>query len=197
MRTVQVSPAEVEKRLVRFRSLTPRSQAEASATGIPAAASQSLAADVNYTYMAPKLPNDSMITAHAAITGGDAGDAISVSMAVCQPGHGPELHAHMHTVEAFFCLKGRFAVKWGDQGENQLTLEPYDFVHLPPGVVRTFVNVGDTEGELLVIIQGDRNEFNDVSFTPEAGQRIADTYGPEVKALMEANGRSFDAGLVD
>ena len=195
MRTVQVSPAEVEKRLVRFKSLTPRSQAEAAATGIPAAASQALAADTNYTYMAPKLPSDSMITAHAAITGGDAGDAISVSMAVCRPGNGPELHAHMHTVEAFFCLKSRFAVKWGDQGENQIILEPYDFVHLPPGVVRTFVNVGEDDGELLVIIQGDRNEFNDVSFTPEAGQRIVESFGPGVKAKMEANGRSFTAGL--
>jgi uncharacterized RmlC-like cupin family protein len=192
-----MSPAEAEQRLVRFKSLTPRSQAEAAKTGIPAEASQSLAADVNYTYMAPKLPSDSMITAHAAITGGDAGDAISVSMAVCAPGHGPELHAHMRTVEAFFCLRSRFAVKWGDRGENEIVLEPYDFVHLPPGVVRTFVNVGDTEGELLVIIQGDRHDFNDVSFTPEAGERIADTYGPAVKAAMEANGRSFDAGLVD
>lgn len=197
MRTVQVTPAEIDQRVVRFKSLTPRSQAEAAKTGIPAEASQALAADTNYTYMAPKLPNDSMITAHAAITGGDAGDAISVSMAVCHPGHGPELHAHMHTVEAFFCLRGRFAVQWGDQGEQQIILEPYDFVHVPPGVVRTFVNVGDTDGELLVIIQGDRNEFNDVSFTPEAGRRIAEKFGPEVKAAMEANGRSFDAGLVD
>ena len=43
------------------------------------------------------------------------------------------------------------AVKWGDKGENEITLDPYDFVHVPPGVVRTFVNVGDEDGELLVI----------------------------------------------
>jgi mannose-6-phosphate isomerase-like protein (cupin superfamily) len=195
MRTAQVTPEELAKRIVRFKSLTPRSKADAAASDIPAEASQALAADVNYTYMAPELPHNSVITAHAAIRGGDAGDAISVSMAVCRPGNGPELHAHMHTVEAFFCLKGRFAVKWGDKGENEITLDPYDFVHVPPGVVRTFVNVGDEEGELLVIIQGDRNEFDDVSFTPEAGDRIVERFGPDVKAKMEANGRSFTAGL--
>jgi len=195
MRTISVTPEEMAARVVRYKELTPRSQADAAATGIPPEAAQALAADVNYTYMAPELPNDSMITAYARIRGGDAGDAISVSMAICEPGNGPQLHAHTHTVEAFFCLSSRFEIRWGDKGEECLLLEPYDFIHVPPGVVRTFVNVGDERGALLVIIQGDRHEFDDVSFTPEAGEMIARRFGEEVRRRMEASGRSFDAGL--
>ena len=63
MRTAQVTPEELAKRVVRFKSLTPRSKADAAASDIPAEASQALAADVNYTYMAPELPHHSIITA--------------------------------------------------------------------------------------------------------------------------------------
>lgn len=101
----------------------------------------------------------------------------------------------MRTVEAFFCLRGRFAVKWGDAGENELILEPYDFLPVPPGVVRTFVNVGDSDGELLVIIQGDRTDFDDVEMTPALAGEVEQRFGPEIRAKLEANGRRFTAGI--
>ena len=60
-----------------------------------------MSADGNYSYLAPRMEGQSIIQRHAALAGGDAGDSISVSMAVCSPGRGPILHAHMNTVEAF------------------------------------------------------------------------------------------------
>jgi uncharacterized RmlC-like cupin family protein len=149
--------------------------------------------DANYTYLAPAMDGQSVIQRYAALTGGDAGDAISVSLAVCSPGRGPTLHAHLNTVEAFFCLSSRFAIQWGLRGENEIVLEPWDFIHVPKGVVRTFTNVGDGEGALLVIIQGKRNEFNDVVNAPYVAEQLAERFGPDAVKQLEATGRSFYA----
>ncbi len=106
MRTISVTPEEMAARACASRRSHWRSARRTPPPPASSAeASQALTADVNYTYMAPSLPNNSLITAHAAIrAGGDAGDAISLSMAVCEPGHGPE-PTRMHTVEAFFASR--------------------------------------------------------------------------------------------
>jgi mannose-6-phosphate isomerase-like protein (cupin superfamily) len=137
------------------------------------------------------MQGQSIIQRYAALSGGDAGDAISVSMAVCSPGRGPALHAHLNTVEAFFCLSSRFAIEWGPRGEESIVLEPWDFIHVPKGVVRTFRNVGDEEGALLVIIQGRRNEFDDVVNAPYVAEQLAERFGPDAVASVEASGRRF------
>jgi uncharacterized RmlC-like cupin family protein len=197
MKTIQVSPEEMEKRVVRFKKQIPRSQILQQRTSVPAEVNEFFSADVNYTYMAPQLPNNSTITSTAAITGGDAGDAISVSLAFCKPGGGPQLHAHMHTVEAFFCLKGRFDITWGDKGEHKLTLDPYDFIPVPPGVLRTFTNVSDEDGALLVIIQGDKQKFRDVQFSPDMADYVQQRWGADILSKLEASGRVFKAGVAE
>src|SRR4051794_14502069 len=101
MKSIEVSPNEMEARIARFKTLTPRSKAFASTTGIPAEVNEWFAADQNYTLMAPAMSDNSPITKLAAIRGGDWGDAISVSIAVCKPGGGPQLHMHAKTVECF------------------------------------------------------------------------------------------------
>jgi len=141
--------------------------------------------------MAPAMEGQSIIQRYAAMAGGDAGDAISVSLAVCSPGRGPTLHAHLNTVEAFFCLSGRFAIEWGPRGEESVVLEPWDFIHVPKGVVRTFRNVGDTEGALLVIIQGQRNTFDDVVNAPYVAEQITQRFGPGAVTKLEELGRQF------
>jgi mannose-6-phosphate isomerase-like protein (cupin superfamily) len=189
MATVVVSEEEMEQRVVRFKSLTPRPKP------VPDDAPQELTdfmtADENYSYMAPAMTSQSVIQKYAAMTGGDAGDSISVSLAVCSPGRGPALHAHLNTVEAFFCLSGRFAIEWGERGEQSVTLEPWDFIHVPKGIVRTFRNIGDQEGALLVIIQGNRNEFDDVVNPPYVAQQIVERFGEGVLRSFEASGRVF------
>lgn len=196
MKTIDLTPDEMEQRIVRFRQLKPRSLIAQDKTGIPSEVTRSLAADRNYTYMAPVLPNNSAITENAALRGGDAGNAISVSLAICDPGYGPQLHAHARTVESFFCISGRFSITWGDKGQHTTVLEPLDFIAIPKGVVRTFKNVSDEkDAKLLVIIQGDKQDFGDVYFVPEVAQMLMARFGPDIKAKLEATGRRFTAGV--
>lgn len=185
---------QMEAHIVRFGAMKPRSREAQAALGIPAEVSEFMAADRNYTYVAPNVDAHSPITRFAALRGGDHGDAITISLAVCAPGKGPQLHAHMKTVESFFCLKGQFEVRWGDRGEHQTRMDPYDFIAVPAGVVRTFRNIGDEEAHLLVVIQGNRNDFNDVHHTVEVGQTVERTFGAKARDLLVASGRRFDVG---
>jgi len=182
---------EIEARMVRFKDMEPRPKPAADV--LPPEVVDFLTADANYSYMAPKMEGQSIIQRYAALSGGDAGDAISISVAVCSPGRGPALHAHLNTVEAFFCLSSRFAIEWGERGEQSVVLEPWDFIHLPKGLVRTFRNVGDVEGALLVVIQGNRDEFDDVVDSPYVPEQVADRFGGDVVELVRASRRRFSA----
>jgi mannose-6-phosphate isomerase-like protein (cupin superfamily) len=188
--TSSLSREEMLRRMVRFKDMTPRPKPGAGV--VPQEIVDFLTATENYSYLAPAMEGQSVIQRYAALQGGDAGDAISVSLAVCKPGDGPALHAHQNTVEAFFCLSGRFAITWGDQGEQAVELEKWDFIHVPKGVVRTFTNVGATDGALLVIIQGRRNEFDDVVNPPYVAEQIAKTFGSQALEQLERSGRTFD-----
>ena len=189
MRSTPVSQEEMEARVVRFKDMAPRPKP--SPDGVPSEVVDFMTADRNYSYLAPAMEGRSIIQQYAALVGGDAGDAISVSIAECSPGNGPALHAHLNTVEAFFCLSGRFAITWGDEGEHSVTLEPWDFVHVPKGVVRTFTNVGTTDGALLVIIQGNRDEFDDVVSPPYVVEQLEERFGADVVARLGAGGTGF------
>ena len=189
MRSTPVTQEQMEARIVRFKDMAPRPKP--STPGVPSAVTDFMTADRNYSYLAPAMEGQSIIQQYAALTGGDAGDAISVSIAECAPGNGPALHADVNTVEAFFCLRGRFAIEWGDQGERSVVLEPWDFIHVPKGVVRTFKNVGDTDGAVLVIIQGNRNEFDDVVTPPYVTRQLEERFGRGVVAKLDAGGTRF------
>ena len=189
MDSTTVTPEEMAARMVRFKDMAPRPKPGAGE--VPDEVVEWMTADANYSYLAPAMDGQSIIQRYAALTGGDAGDAISVSLAVCSPGRGPTLHAHLNTVEAFFCLSSRFAIEWGPEGENAVVLEPWDFIHVPKGVVRTFKNVGDEEGALLVIIQGQRNTFDDVVNAPYVAEQISERFGAEAVEKLEQVGRRF------
>jgi mannose-6-phosphate isomerase-like protein (cupin superfamily) len=187
--SVTVSRDEMERRVVHFKDMPPRPKPGAGK--VPDEVIEFMTADANYSYLAPTMEGQSFIQRFAALSGGDAGDAISVSLAVCSPGRGPTLHSHLNTVEAFFCLSGRFAITWGPQGEESIVLEPWDFIHVPKGVARTFNNIADVEGALFVIIQGNRNEFNDVVGAPYVAEQLNERFGPDAVPALEASGRRF------
>jgi quercetin dioxygenase-like cupin family protein len=69
------------------------------------------------------------------------------------PGKGAALHDHP-TVEVFVAMSGRWAVIWGDAGQNEVTLEPFDVVSVPPGIMRGFRNDGDEHAILMAIVGG-------------------------------------------
>jgi mannose-6-phosphate isomerase-like protein (cupin superfamily) len=86
--------------------------------------------------------------------------------------NGPGLHRHLNTVENFLCLSGRFEIAWGVQGEHKLVLEPLDMISVPRGENRSFRNISNQNGRLLVMIVPESDEQIDpISYGAEPGQR--------------------------
>lgn len=179
MKTVDMSPAEMAEHIVRFKELKPK-QGLYEKSGIPTEAYEMLTARTLYTLLAP---GDAAGSHQYAAARGPAG--LSVTIAECPPGDGPMLHAHMRTHEIFMCLKGRFEVSWGDQGQHRIELDPFDMIDVPLGVTRAFKNVSDETGLLHVTILG--ADQNDVGYTKAVGDLVAERFGPDVRDAIEAN----------
>ncbi|MDQ8204492.1 cupin domain-containing protein [Pelagicoccus sp. SDUM812003] len=60
---------------------------------------------------------------------------------IVAPQFGPPLHTHRQQTEIFHIIEGDFLFQRGDQ---QLYLSAGDSCLIPPGVVHTFKNIGDT-----------------------------------------------------
>ena len=70
-------------------------------------------------------------------------------------------------------------------------MNPFDMISMPPKVARQFINVSDKDAHLLVIIQGKKEDFNDVGRLPQAADPIVAKYGHEMIEKLEANGWKF------
>ena len=73
-------------------------------------------------------------------------------------------------------------------------MSKYDTISIPPGVCRSFTNIGKTEGLLQVIISGGVHDMNDISFTPHAAQKMNDIQ-PDLSKKFEKIGFKFNAGI--
>jgi len=107
----------------------------------------------------------------------DARD-FNMTLVHAHPEKGAALHAHP-TVEVFMPLSGRWAVYWGDRGENEIILERWDTISVPPGVMRGFRNAGAEDGYLLAILGG-----------TDAGHVV---WAPEVLEQAKHTGLGLDA----
>jgi quercetin dioxygenase-like cupin family protein len=185
MKTVYFSSDQMQRRIARFASLKPLPIQNES---IPVAAR-----DVVYSRKLLSvigLETSTPINAAAPIIGA-AG--MTMTLAVCPPGQGPGLHSHRQTYETFTVMKGRFEVRWNDDGSGHAVLELYDTVSFPPGVCRAFRNVGDEEGILQVIITGGVHDMTDIDFSAKAKQEI-EAVRPGLSAEFEKAGFTFTAG---
>lgn len=90
--------------------------------------------------------------ANAAVAIADARD-FHLTMVRAEPGKGSALHSHT-TLEVFVPLSGTWAIIWGDAGENELTIGPWDVVSVPTGIMRGFRNDSDADAVLLAILGG-------------------------------------------
>jgi uncharacterized RmlC-like cupin family protein len=116
-----------------------------------------------------------------------------VSIAECEPGNGPGLHRHLNTVENFLCLCGRFEIAWGDRGEHRLVLEPLDMISVPRGENRSFRNVSDETGRLLVMIVPETGEQSDpISYAPSLAKEIENDYGKGALEGLQKIGFKFE-----
>ena len=192
MKTITVTREEMESRVARFSQITPQSNSYSEEDGIPKEAYEMLTAKTLYLLMSPECQGGPMAHQPAVVTK----DKMSVIIAECPPGDRPLLHAHHRTNETFFCLDGRFRIRWGDEGENQTFLEQYDMIAVPPGVVRDFTNVSEKTARLLVWITGEtEDDFNDIEMPPIEAQRLEEKFGDEVLEKFKKIGVSFDAGV--
>jgi len=193
MKTKTVTPEEFERCIARFDKVPPQKHDSAAKHGIPVEAMEMVAAKEIRYYMGPVGVSTGVAAGAPPAVAGFAG--MSAYMVACPPGNGPMLHAHMHTLESFLCVDGRFEVTYGDNGEHSVVLEPRDMVAVPPGITRKFKNIADGPGHLFVMIQGDPNQMGDIQYTPAIGAEIARKFGPGAKAGFEATGIQFQAGV--
>ena len=80
-------------------------------------------------------------------------ESFNITYVGAEPGKGAALHSHT-TVEVFIPMTGRWAVFWGDEGENEVALDQFDVVSVPVGVLRGFRNIGDDHAYLMAILGG-------------------------------------------
>jgi len=83
------------------------------------------------------------------------------------PGKGAPLHSHPKP-EVFVVLSGQCSFFWGDKGQNEVTLGPWDTISFPAGTKEGFLNVGQEEAVLLVVLTG--SEIGEVMFDKSASQ---------------------------
>jgi len=189
MKTECPTLEEMRPHIARFSELTPRAAHWDKELGFPAEVLRLFNPKANYVLMAPtSLPG--RLSPNPAIVNGDKG-VIRIGLAVAEPNDGPELHVHWKTHETFMALSGRWLIRWGDNGEESIELEPYDMLAMPPRVARQFINISDQDAHLLVIIQGQPEDFDDVGRLPGVRQKIIDTYGEDVLNKLESNGWDF------
>ncbi len=86
-------------------------------------------------------------------------------------GNGAALHSH-DTEEVFVVITGRWAVRWGDRGEEEVVLEEGDVISVPPGVMRSFENLAEGRHRLLSVLGGhDPGRVKWAETVAEAGRK--------------------------
>lgn len=189
MKTVELSPAEMEARIARFARLVPMPAQQNSR--IPLAARDLIYSRKLMPVISHQGPDAPLNVAAAPIRGAGG---MTMTIAVCPPGTGPGLHAHHRTHETFTVLQGRFRFAYGDAGQHCAELDRFDVISIPPGVCRGFTNVSEEEGILQVLITGGVHDMNDIAFPPAMADRIR-RIAPEALSEFEKLGLKFDAGV--
>lgn len=79
-------------------------------------------------------------------------ESFNINFVSCEAGRGIGAHAH-DTDEAFVILTGRWSVSFGETGDREIELEPFDMIVVPPNVMHGVTNVSDSEA-MLIAVQG-------------------------------------------
>lgn len=111
-------------------------------------------------------------------------EGFNVTYIGAEPGKGAALHAH-DTVEVFYAMSGRWALYWGDEGEQEIEMDTMDMISVPAGVMRGFRNIGHAYAYMMAM-----------HGATDAG-RV--TWSPRVLARAKQTGLDLDADgyLVD
>lgn len=193
MERITPTQEEMKSRIARFKDVVPTKKRHLEEKGIPAEVLEMITAHTTRNIMSPG-PMPGQLTPKPTVEGGDAG-VFRLGIVSCPPGNGPGLHVHYKTHETFMALTGRWEIQWGDKGQEKIELDPFDLIAVPPKVTRRFVNISGDDAHLLVIIQGQREEFDDVDRVPETAAAIAARYGQGMVDKLQQLGWKFTIGV--
>ena len=137
--SMPIARAEMDARVWRFRSLVPSPRAFPDCT---------LPGHVRTLYSALGPGADDEQLEGTAV---EDAENYFIDFVKAGPGNGAALHSH-GSEETFVALTGRWEVFWGDDGGENVVLEPFDGIVVPGGVLRGFRNVADEESVLLTVL---------------------------------------------
>ena len=170
-----MTPAEMEKRIVRYGDLIPCKTAFIDAH-TPGSDQKE-----NFTIIGGGVSESADQHVHINDTPG-----FNIGAAGQPPRCRNSLHSHI-TAEVFFVLKGRwrfFWGRWGDAGE--VTLEEGDIINIPTGIFRGFENIGIDYGMIMAVLGGD-DAGGGVTWAPQVIQDAA-----EHGLVLGDNGKLYD-----
>jgi mannose-6-phosphate isomerase-like protein (cupin superfamily) len=84
------------------------------------------------------------------VSGRDTEGELCIYDTVRKSKGGPALHLHHFQDEWFYVIRGEFVVK---VGESTVNLLPGDSAFAPRRIPHTFANIGEGEGQLLIVFQ--------------------------------------------
>ena len=139
-----MTPADMEKRIVRYGDLHPCKTAFIDAH-TPGSDQKE-----NFTIIGGGVSESPDQHVHIKDTPG-----FNIGAAGQPPKCRNSLHSH-RTAEVFFVLKGRWRFFWGRHGDaGEVTLEEGDIFDIPTGIFRGFENIGTDYGMIMAILGGD------------------------------------------
>lgn len=187
MDTVRLSSTQMASRIARFAELEPLEVQRTSP--LPTEAMDIIYSRKLMSVIGLESGAATAVSAGAPIKGAGG---ITITLAVCPPGTGPSLHAHLATYETFTVLQGKFEFRYNDDGSGQTILERFDTISMEPRVVREFRNVSDEDGILQVIISGGVHDVNDIDFPAAIEDRLRH-FGDDAVTYFKAQGLTFTA----
>lgn len=141
---MQISQADMEKRIVRYGELKP------CRTAFIDAHTPGSNQKENFTIIGGGVSESADQHVHITDTPG-----FNIGAAGQPPKCRNSLHSH-RTAEVFFVLKGRWRFFWGRWGNaGEVVLEEGDIINIPTGIFRGFENIGTDYGMIMAILGGD------------------------------------------
>ena len=101
---------------------------------------------------------------------------INMSWVLIPPGGGSNLHDHPGSgAELFIPVDGPLTIYWGENGEQETTLQKFDCISVPEGLMRGFRNDTDHAVLMLAIVDGGVGGGGSVRWHPSVLERAGDT----------------------
>jgi len=143
-RPVEITPAGMEERIVRYGELVP------CRTAFIDAHTPGSDKKENFTIIGGGVSESADQHVHIQLPHG-----FNIGAAGQPPLCRNSLHSH-RTAEVFFVLSGRWRFFWGRWGTaGEVVLEEGDIFNIPTGIFRGFENIGDDYGMIMAILGGD------------------------------------------